>query len=188
MSKALTWCWEVTYAFSKLTIDLLVFFARILATSAGLIFSTTKTSKKETGKVRHCSAELCSHDFYAKGYCKRHYTQILRHGRLTPERERGNDKTCSAATCDRKAKGYLPYCRKHARQIKRHGRLTPEREKQYGNTGCLVSGCRWGHRSRGLCTKHYAKARYRYIATRYKNNKPKSFDAIIREMTRHEYV
>lgn len=38
--------------------------------------------------VSDCLAEHCGAAQVAKGYCFRHYQQICRYGRLTPEKER----------------------------------------------------------------------------------------------------
>ena len=71
---------------------------------------------------RMCSVAGCTRH-YAKGHCKKHYTQVARHGRLTPERERGAVRVCTAPGCERadtvrrRGEGE-PYCRKHARQVR----------------------------------------------------------------------
>ncbi len=113
-------------------------------------------------KPRKCLAASCEAKHYAKGYCKKHYTQISRHGRLTPERERGVVRVCVAAGCGR-TDTVGQYCRKHARQMRTHGRLTPEREHQMGNTGCRVRGCPNKHRAKGYCVKHYNQTRWQRI-------------------------
>ncbi len=82
-----------------------------------------------------CRAPNCERPAQSRGYCPKHYGQIWRHGRLTPELERQppskrgrNPLICSVEACSGKpiAKGY---CWRHYQQIRRHGRLTPEREK-----------------------------------------------------------
>jgi hypothetical protein len=115
--------------------------------------------------MRKCSAKKCRRHHYARGYCKLHYAQVARHGRLTPERERGEPTTCSAPRCDRM--GELEgHCRKHARQIRTHGRLTPEIEHAVGvYDHCTVGRCRAPHRAKGLCAKHYGQARGRKLAS-----------------------
>src|SRR5206468_10198493 len=78
-----------------------------------------------------CSVDNCQVRHYAKGFCKKHYTQVLRHGKLTPDRERGIVRVCKVENCGRTdtIKGH---CRKHWRQIRVHNRLTPEREHMMG--------------------------------------------------------
>jgi hypothetical protein len=113
-------------------------------------------------KIRKCSARDCEAKHYAKGYCKKHYTQIARHGRLTPETERGVIRVCIVEGCER-TDTIGQYCRKHARQIRTHGRLTPDREHQMGNVGCRVPGCTNRHRAKGYCVKHYNQTRWQKI-------------------------
>lgn len=113
-------------------------------------------------KLRKCSVRDCENKHYAKAYCKKHYTQVARHGRLTPERERGVVRVCLVEGCER-TDTIGQYCRKHARQIRTHGRLTPEREHQMGNVGCRVSGCEAKHRAKGYCVKHYNQMRWQRI-------------------------
>ena len=112
--------------------------------------------------MRKCTQLDCENKHYAKGFCKKHYTQLARHGRLTPERERGIVRTCLVEGCAR-TDTIGQYCRKHARQIRTHGRLTPDREHQMGNTGCRVPGCANKHRAKGYCVKHYNQVRWQRI-------------------------
>ncbi|MBN98935.1 MAG: hypothetical protein CME16_06760 [Gemmatimonadetes bacterium] len=107
-----------------------------------------------------CKAETCGDRARTSGYCPRHYQQIRRHGRLTPERE--YDKRgahCNCETCNDVpiAKGY---CFRHYQQVRRYGRLTPERERIYGREGCLVAGCEEKHSSKGYCKRHYMTQYY----------------------------
>jgi len=102
-----------------------------------------------------CKAEGCEREARTAGYCPRHYQQIRRHGRLTPEREyRRRGHTCVVEGCEEPqiAKGY---CFRHYQQVRRYGRLTPERERIYGRRTCQVPGCTERHSSRGYCKKHY---------------------------------
>lgn len=111
------------------------------------------------GVEKKCEAEDCTGRHYAKGWCKRHYAQVLRHGKLTPDRERGAIRVCKAEGCGRQDTIHW-YCRKHARQLRVHGRLTPEREHVIGVAGCLEEGCKLPHRAKGFCAKHYNKDRW----------------------------
>ena len=63
-----------------------------------------------------CRAQGCNQEARTSGHCPRHYQQIRRHGRLTPERERIYGRTkCQVATCQERhaARGY---CKKHYMQ------------------------------------------------------------------------
>ena len=126
--------------------------------------SETEDRSSAAGKERKCSVAGCTTRHYAKEYCKKHYAQVLRHGKLTPERERGAVRVCMSAGCER-TDTIRWYCRKHARQIRVHGRLTPEREHVMGLEGCSAPGCRLPHRAKGFCAKHYNQDRWRRIKT-----------------------
>jgi hypothetical protein len=107
-----------------------------------------------------CKAEGCEREARTAGYCPRHYQQIRRHGRLTPEREyRRRGDTCVVEGCGEPqiAKGF---CFRHYQQVRRYGRLTPERERIYGRRSCQVPGCPERHSSRGFCKKHYMTEYY----------------------------
>ena len=115
-------------------------------------------SKRGWGLV--CSAEDCEEEARTAGFCPRHYQQVRRHGRLTPEREYGRrGGECRVVSCDEEqvAKGY---CFRHYQQVRRYGRLTPERERVYGRTSCKVKDCGERHSSRGYCKKHYMSEYY----------------------------
>lgn len=109
---------------------------------------------------RTCSVAGCTAAHVSKGLCRRHRSQVERHGRLTPELER-RPRPCLAPTCDGRRAELGPYCRKHARQERLHGRLTPERERVVGWVGCVVDGCDGKHRAKKLCARHYHAARCR---------------------------
>lgn len=113
--------------------------------------------------VTACEATDCVGRHYAKGYCKKHYTQVLKHGELTPERERDEPRVCKVTGCGR-TDTIRYYCRKHARQMTRYGRLTPEREHVMGRAGCKKPGCPEPHRAKGLCARHYNQDRWKRVS------------------------
>jgi len=125
-----------------------------------------------TLKERKCTVEGCQARHYAKNYCKKHYAQVLRHGKLTPERERGAVRVCLAEGCNR-TDTIRWYCRKHARQIRVHGKLTPDREHIMGFEGCRVPKCDQPHRAKGFCAKHYNQDRWRRLKLDRKVRKPR---------------
>ena len=106
----------------------------------------------------YCVVDHCGRLAYSKGYCKRHYMQVLRHGHLTLEVERGGPRACEAEGCEaiRASDGH---CRKHARQLKIYGELRPDREYMTGRTICSTDDCDNKVRARGLCAKHYTQQR-----------------------------
>ena len=119
---------------------------------------------------RTCSAENCQARHYANDLCKKHYAQVARYGRLTPERERGTVRVCLAEGCGR-TDTIRFHCRKHARQVRVHGRLTPEREHHMGSVGCMVRGCKEPHRAKGLCAVHYNTDRWKRLNADRKNRR-----------------
>ncbi len=112
---------------------------------------------------RVCGASGCTTRHYAKGYCKKHYAQTLRHGRLTPEAERGEPRVCLVPNCGR-TDTLRHYCRKHAAQIARNGKIGA-REYVRGRVGCKIRGCKAEHRAKGYCTNHYAQQRAKQRAS-----------------------
>lgn len=107
-----------------------------------------------------CRAPHCHGEARTSGYCPRHYQQVRRHGRLTPEREystRGQECLVDGCHKSQIAKGL---CFRHYQQKRRYGRLTPERERSYGRVGCQVEGCGQSHSSRGFCKRHYMSEYY----------------------------
>lgn len=113
-------------------------------------FSEIELSK-EIHKSKVCKVEDCNKLAISKGYCDKHHQQILRHGKLTPEREKKKDRGCSVPNCTgtHKAKGY---CRKHYFQHKYNGEITKEVVK---DKKCKVEGCNESHDAKGYCGKHY---------------------------------
>jgi len=84
--------------------------------------------------------------------------QVLRHGHLTLESERGGPKECEATGCDSSSVSG-GHCRKHSRQMKVYGELRPDREYMTGRTLCSEEDCGKPVRARGLCAKHYTQRR-----------------------------
>ena len=107
-----------------------------------------------------CRAHNCDQATRTAGYCPRHYQQVRRHGRLTPEHEYGHRQgSCQAQGCDQ-AEVARGFCFRHYQQVRRYGRLTPERERVYGRTAWQVATCQEKHAARGYCRKHYLQEFY----------------------------
>ena len=107
-----------------------------------------------------CEAEDCDAEARTVGLCPRHYQQVRRHGRLTPEWEyQKRSGECRVGICDEAqvAKGY---CFRHYQQMRCYGRHTPERERVYGRTSCKLVDCHGRHSWRGYCKKHYMSEYY----------------------------
>jgi hypothetical protein len=86
--------------------------------------------KPERNRLRlPCRAKGCDKLQFSRGYCRKHYEQLRKHGRLTPELERRqHDPCCGAEGCEETqvARGY---CKRHYGQFHKYGRLTPELER-----------------------------------------------------------
>ncbi len=129
------------------------------------LVADTIEDRKERGKGKYinigkiCKAPGCNQWAITKEYCSKHYTQVHKHGRLTPELEKVRNKICKAPNCNNKAIA-KSYCGKHYRQVRNHGRLTPELE-QTKNKGkvCKIEGCNNKAVAKGYCSKHYQKLR-----------------------------
>ena len=107
-----------------------------------------------------CKAERCGQDARTGGYCPRHYQQVRRHGRLTPEREyQKRGSRCKVESC-RQVQVARGFCFRHYQQMRRYGRLTPERERIYGRKVCKMPDCEAKHSSRGYCKRHYMSEYY----------------------------
>lgn len=66
-----------------------------------------------SGKI--CSVEGCNKPYSAKGYCKMHYSRVLRNGDTEPLVQLDHEETCSVEGCDKTyyAKGL---CKNHYAQ------------------------------------------------------------------------
>jgi hypothetical protein len=112
--------------------------------------------------MNKCTVDDCNNKYYAKGYCKKHYSQIYSHGRLTPELERGKlhihkiKEICSIRGCNNivYAKGL---CGTHYNEQRK---LKKEKDIKMGITTkykCKVDSCNNVIVALGYCKKHYKK-------------------------------
>ena len=147
----------------------------VLFQSVFIVFTTIEkgttmyNDNMQTHYVKNCLAEGCDQEARNRGMCSKHYQQMRRHGRLTPEREyRKRGMTCEAEGCSegQVARGY---CFRHYQQLRRVGRLTPERERTYGRTHCSYPGCSKPHSARDFCKKHYMSEYYYKVLTAEKS-------------------
>ena len=106
-----------------------------------------------------CSVENCESKSRAKGYCNKHYQQMLKHGRIIDEDIANKEiKTCSVENCNNKhySKGY---CCKHYSQFKRHGEIIDKIEYSI----CTAPNCtnKTISRFNPYCKRHNTQI-YRY--------------------------
>lgn len=110
--------------------------------------------------MNKCTVENCNNKYYAKGYCKKHYSQVYTHGRLTPELEHGRPhkikEKCSVKDCNNLvyAKGL---CNTHYNNQRK---IEKEKALKMGITNiykCKIEGCNNVIVALGYCKKHYKR-------------------------------
>ena len=110
----------------------------------------------DASRGRPCGAAGCDRTVYARGYCERHYRQVLRSGAVQPDRAPAE---CAVPGCGRKAvtRGW---CHGHYLRWSRTGDVKadvplarPERDV------CVHPGCERGAHSAGHCRSHYRRLR-----------------------------
>jgi hypothetical protein len=120
-----------------------------------------ETEELDSITRKKCAANNCDQFARTVGMCPRHYQQMRRYGRLTPELEyQSRGDRCAAKGCEELpvARGH---CARHYQQIRRYGRLTPERERNFNpKPSCMFPGCDAKHAARGYCKKHYMSEYY----------------------------
>lgn len=98
-----------------------------------------------------CQAAGCERTVYARGYCSRHYKQLMRLGQVLPDRA---PAVCAVPTCDRAAvtRGW---CHGHYLRWSRNGDVQADipLSRPVNNT-CSVDGCDRGGHSAGYCRSH----------------------------------
>lgn len=106
--------------------------------------------------IKICKADNCNRPILGNlDYCKRHYEQVRKYGRLTPELEKNINraiKFCSIDGCDSAvhAKGL---CKKHYDKLcyyETHLYKEPKLENK-----CNIEECDNKHYAKGYCKKHY---------------------------------
>lgn len=103
---------------------------------------------------RVCQAAGCGAGTYAKGWCERHYRQVLRTGQVRAD---PGERPCAVASCGRRAvtRGW---CHGHYLRWHRTGDVRAEVPLTRPERGvCTVQGCGRPHASQGLCEGHRAR-------------------------------
>ena len=75
-----------------------------------------------------CIVEVCDRPYSSRGYCKAHYKQFKKHGRILSETIMTKRSVCTIEDCETKhfCKGY---CVKHYQQLKRNSHICSEKCK-----------------------------------------------------------
>ena len=87
-----------------------------------------------------CSVDGCGNPLLAKGFCRKHYSQIYRKGEIQPdkeERQKAEGVKCTVDGCEKDAHAN-GYCRKHYGELYRRGKIRPVEKKRQA-TEKLVS-------------------------------------------------
>ncbi|MDT7550721.1 MAG: hypothetical protein QOE84_3115 [Actinomycetota bacterium] len=98
-----------------------------------------------------CEAADCDRPVYARGHCRRHYKQLLRHGLVQPDRAPAE---CAVEPCKRKAvtRGW---CHGHYLRWSRTGDVQADVPLgRSGRTCCTIPGCARPQVGHGLCQPH----------------------------------
>ncbi|MDX1371037.1 MAG: hypothetical protein R3321_01120 [Nitrososphaeraceae archaeon] len=93
-----------------------------------------------------CLKEYCGKPFHAKGYCRNHYSKLLR--------DRNDGKKCKIENCDSKhlARGL---CRKHYYIIVERKSKNEYKPLSKKTILCTFENCNNITLCKGLCSKHY---------------------------------
>lgn len=106
--------------------------------------------------------EECDRPAIARGLCTKHYQRLLAKG-LPPLPPKGRQLACRANWCEEAADGGLGLCNAHYKRLKETGDIqedVPVQKKRRGRTEeCGREDCREPYSAKGLCKKHYLKAR-----------------------------
>lgn len=103
-----------------------------------------------------CQAPDCARKVYARGLCARHYRQLLRHGKVQPDK---SPATCAVGGCGRAAAS-RGWCHAHYLRWIRSGDVQGEIPVgRSRGSRCSVPACLRGVASRRLCQAHLQRWR-----------------------------
>ena len=102
-----------------------------------------------------CTAAACDRSAYARGYCERHYRQVLRAGDVRPDPA---PRACAVDDCDRRAvtRGW---CHGHYVRWSRTGDVRRRAPAPVDADACVHPGCERGAHSGGYCRSHARRLR-----------------------------
>jgi len=118
--------------------------------------------RKQQSNPSVCNAEGCNNLSRSLGLCPKHYKQVLRHGRLTPDREHRTGCRINGCGNTHKARGY---CAKHYKELMGRGRI--ENNGHIKDPFCSLSDCNNIPARRGLCEEHYEYYLSLYVENGY---------------------
>lgn len=98
-----------------------------------------------------CEIDGCDRVVYARGWCERHYRQVLRRGAVRPDRR---PTCCAVASCDRPSMT-RGWCHGHYLRWLRTGDVRAGVALARSRSApCSVPGCEQRRHGRGLCRTH----------------------------------
>lgn len=105
--------------------------------------------------MRVCTVDECESQYFAKGYCKKHYTRVRNHKNPhTVLIYKYHNKECLVPDCSNKFFS-LGYCRKHHSRFKKYGDPNTVKVAHGIYDHCSIDGCLDKHSGKGYCKKHY---------------------------------
>lgn len=72
--------------------------------------------------MNNCNYKKCDSIAYSRGFCRKHYVWLMRHGELSVIMQKGQYEHCSVEGCLGKHFS-KSYCVKHYEQVRAHGRV-----------------------------------------------------------------
>ena len=112
--------------------------------------------KKELGdeSIPSCKVMECNDIAEIKGYCKRHYNQVIKHGEVTLIEKRIKYPTvCQIEGCGKKSYSN-GYCQSHYNKLYKYGDPLYEYKREKDNK-CKIGDCDRKYYAKGYCRKHY---------------------------------
>lgn len=125
---------------------------------------------------KECTVEKCKHKEYLNGYCRQHYIQMAKYGKITIS-------ICSIDGCDKPSvtKGYCSshyyYSRKSNKEIRIKGNYISRATSAIDTINkvyrkCSVARCSNKHYANGYCSMHnYQVKKYGRVITEFKEYK-----------------
>ena len=108
-----------------------------------------------------CIATDCERPKFEVGYCRYHYSSLMKSGDLP--RRRIKNYNCEAPGCDEPARR-LRLCFKHIMQFDKRGHdpefvFDSHKKPPQGSLPCAFESCGRPFHTRGLCRTHYVQSR-----------------------------
>lgn len=113
-----------------------------------------------------CITINCNKKHLARGYCKNHYMQLLRNGKIERILIRDRILQCSIEGCEKEHEA-KSFCRKHYARFRKYGDPLFVKLIMDPDRGCKVQNCTREHIAKGYCGTHYKT----FLCQSSRNNK-----------------